>query len=59
MDLLDNPEESKRKRKLFEGSIYDMAKSIDKNLSSLCEANENLEKDKINELNLRKYLLLI
>jgi len=36
--------------KLFEAQIYNMAKSIDKNISSLYEANEDLEKDKLNEL---------
>ena len=52
-ELLDNPEEKQRKRKLFETQIYNMVQSIDKNaknISSINEASEDLEKDKLDEL---------
>jgi hypothetical protein len=52
-ELLDNNEEKERKRRLFDTQIYNMVQSIDKNaknMSSISEANEDLEKEKLNEL---------
>ena len=52
-ELLDNPEEKQRKRMIFETQIYNMAQSINKNsknFSSINEANEDLENDKLDEL---------
>ena len=52
-ELLDNPEEKQRKRKLFETQIYNMVQSVDKNaknISSINEVNEDLENDKLDEL---------
>ena len=52
-ELLDNPEEKQRKRMIFETQIYNMAQSVNKNaknFSSINEANEDLENDKLDEL---------
>jgi hypothetical protein len=52
-ELLDNPEEKQRKRMIFETQIYNMVQSINKNsknFSSINEANEDLENDKLDEL---------
>jgi len=52
-ELLDNNEEKERKRRLFDTQIYNMVQSVDKNsknMSSINEANEDLENDKLDEL---------
>ena len=52
-ELLDNNEEKERKRKLFDTQIYNMVQSVDKNsknMSSINEANEDFENDKLDEL---------